>query len=73
MVLLGSTFCVLYSLPQRTTLPALLPLTETVPLRLKMLAAEGNSICGVLVSALHPRSLGVVTDSFLPLGRGVWR
>ena len=67
IVLLGSTFCVQFPLPQRTTLPASLPLTETVPFRLEMLAADGNIICGVLVSALHPRSLGVVTDSFRPL------
>ena len=38
-----------------------------MPFRLEMLAADGNIICGVLVSVLHPRSLGVVTDSFRPL------
>ena len=54
-------------LPQRTTLPASLPLTLTVPFRFQGLAADGNMNCSVLVSALHPHSLGVVTDSFTPL------
>ena len=44
-----------------------LPLTETVPLRFEGLPADANIICSVLGSALHPQSLGVVTNSFRPL------
>ena len=56
MVLLGSTFlCVHGSLPQRPTLPASLPLTQTVPLCFEGLAVYGNIICSV------------VSDSFSPL------
>ena len=56
MVLLGSTFlCVHASLPQRPTLPASLPLTQTVPLRFEDLAVHGNIFCSL------------VSDSFSPL------
>ena len=59
--------CVHCSLPPRPTLPASLPLTQTAPLCFEGRAADGNVVCSVLVSALHPRSVGVVTDSFRPV------
>ena len=55
MVLLGTTFlCVHASLPQRPTLPASLPLTQTVPLRFEDLCAGGNIICSLVSDSFRP-------------------
>ena len=46
--------CVHGSLPQRPTLPASLPLTQTAPMRFERLAVCGNIICSVASDSFSP-------------------